>query len=184
MKKLLTFVSILFLGIMLSSNIYSAGKPPLLSPTGTAFTFSYNVGTTVTNYHAYGMACQIVFVTTQPSGTIILGEWYVWDLGKVTGTGTVVCPHLITPRGFPESEPGILFFADARDTGGDGTQIFTHPIADVQIFNKKYYNGYASIEMIEPPLFPELDPSYTGLQIYWGPPFTPFYWDLSPYINN
>jgi hypothetical protein len=99
----------------------------------------------------------------------------VWDLGSVTGTGTVNCPKPITPKGQPASDLGILFFADASDVGGDGRNaVFTHPVGDVQIYTPKWYNGNAFVGIIEP--------DGSGLTLYYGPPFLPFYWDLSPYL--
>lgn len=156
-----------------------AGKTTSGSGSGSTgtFTFTYNVGT-VANYHVYGVACQVGAVSPQPAGTVVLGRWWVWDLGPVTGIGTVACPKPITPKGQTASELGILLFADASDRGG---QPFLNPVVDVQIFMPKWYSGYASIEVI-PPVDGDADDS--GIQLYWGLPFTPFSWDISAYLWN
>jgi hypothetical protein len=150
--------------------------PPPPTPTG-AFTFTYNVGA-VANYHVYGLACQVGTVSPRPAGTLVLGNWWVWDLGPVTGTGTVACPRPVVGKGQTSSVLGVLFFADASDIGG---QAFAYPVVDVQIFTSKWYNGYASIQVITPA---DNDSDDSGIQLYWGKPFTPFSWDLSAYVWN
>ena len=141
--------------------------------TSGAFNFTYHVGT-VANYHAYGLACQVGAVRTRPAGTLVLGNWWVWDLGPVTGTGTVTCPKPVVTG----SAVGVLFFADASDIGG---QAFLYPVVDVQIFTPKWYSGYASIEVITPA---DGDSDDSGIQLYWGVPFTPFAWDISADVWN
>jgi len=143
---------------------------------GGAFTFTYNVGTTVANYHVYGLACQVGAVSPRPAGTLVLGNWWVWDLGRVTGTGTVTCPKPVATKG--SSVLGVLLFANAADLGG---QAFVDPVVDVQIFAPKWYNGYASIQVITPV---DNDADDSGIQLYWGLPFTPFAWDISAYVWN
>jgi hypothetical protein len=150
--------------------------PPPPPPTG-AFTFTYNVGT-VANYHVYGLACQVGTVSPRPAGTLVLGNWWVWDLGPVSGTGIVSAPKPVVGKGQTSSVLGVLFFADASDIGG---QAFAYPVVDVQIYNPKWYNGYASIQVI-PPIDGDADDS--GIQLYYGKPFTPFSWDLSAYVWN
>jgi hypothetical protein len=151
------------------------GTPP--PPTSGAFSFKYNVGT-VLNYHAYGFACQVGAVKPQPSGTQVLGNWWVWDLGPVTGVGIVTCPKPVAIKGQTSSVLGVLFFANEQDLGG---QPFVNPVVDVQIFTPKWYNGYASIEVM-PPV--DNDSDDKGIQLYYGLPFSPFAWDLSPYVWN
>jgi hypothetical protein len=151
------------------------GTPPPPPPSG-AFTFTYHVGT-VANYHAYGLACQVGALKSRPSGTLVLGKWWVWDLGPVTGMGTLSCPRPLATSG-TASVLGVLFFADASDLGG---QAFAYPVVDVQIYNPRWYNGYASIEVITPA---DNDSDDTGIQLYWGAPFTPFAWDISAYVWN
>ena len=148
------------------------GTPPPPPPLG-AFTFTYHVGT-VANYHAYGLACQVSAVAKRPSGTVRLGNWYVWDLGPVTGIGTVTCPKPLLAT----SVVGALYFADASDLGG---QAFAYPVVNVEIFTPKYYSGFASIEVI-PPVDGDSDDS--GIQLYWGVPFSPFAWDISADVWN
>jgi hypothetical protein len=172
MKKLKMLMGLSLM--MASAFVAQAGKTP--APTG-AFTFTYNVGT-VLNYHAYGLVCQVGAVSPRPSGTLVLGNWWVKDLGRVTGTGTVSCPKPVVPKGQTSSVLGILFFANANDIGG---QPFTNPVVDVQIFTPKWYNGFASIEVIPPP---DNDADDAGIQLYWGMPFMPFAWDLSAYVWN
>jgi len=58
---------------MASTFMAQAGKTSGGTTTTGAFTFNYNVGTTVQNYHAYGFACQVGAVSTRPSGTVALG---------------------------------------------------------------------------------------------------------------
>jgi hypothetical protein len=141
---------------------------PVLADKSGGFTFSYNVGTSVTNYHAYGVAIQVYphgILQPQPPGTVILGYWYVWDLGPVSGTGTVNCPQVMTLKGERLYDRGILFIASAHDVGGDGsTAVFTHPVGDIQVIIGK--PDYDYVEIIEP--------DDTGLQLYYGPAFSPF----------
>lgn len=159
--------------MMAFTPLVHAGKSSGGTTTTTgAFNFTYNMGT-VMNYHVYGIACQVGTVSPQPKGTVTLGTWWVWDLGRATGVGTVSCPKPIVPKGTQSSVLGILLFANVNDIGG---QPLLFPAVDVQIFNSKWYNGYASIEVMEP--------NGSGLQLYWGPPFTPFSWDLSPYVYD
>src|SRR5207245_1338453 len=110
-------------------------------------------------------ACQVGYVSPQPAGTIVLENWWVWDLGPVTGTGTVTCPKPVTPKGQTATVLGILLFANADDVGG---QPITNPVVDVQIFTSKLYNGNASIAVVPP--------VGSGIQLYWGKPFQPFAW--------
>ena len=138
--------------------------------TPSGFTFTYNVGT-VTNYHAYAVVSQ-VGSGTQPRGTVVLGNWWVKDLGKAVGSATVTCPPPVTPKGTTSSVLGILLLANASDVGG---KPYTHPVVDVQIFTPKWYSGNASIQIIQPG-------TDTGLQLYFAAPFTPFAWDLRPYV--
>ena len=142
------------------------------TPSGT-FTFGYNIGTTVTNYHVFALACQVTAVKSRPSGTVQLGQWYVWDLGHVTGVGKVSCPAPMALRNVTSSVLGVLFFADDHDLGG---QAFRKPVVDVQIFTPSWYNGYASIEAIMPI---DGDSDDSGIQLYWGPPYSPFAEDIS-----
>ncbi len=167
-----------------------AAKPPQNGggADAPAFTFTYDIGTAVTNYHAYGYASQIGYVLPQPAGTTNLVNWWVWDLGPVSGTGTVACPKPV--QSSPDVK-GILFFASADDLcevwtnentqeiSGPGTNTF--PIVQATVFTKKFYNGYASIQVITPK---DDDADDVGIQLYWGPPFTPFGWDISPYVWN
>jgi hypothetical protein len=161
--KAMKFLMGLSVMMAFTSSVLAGG-----TTTSSGFTFSYKLGT-VTNYHAYAVVCQ-VGTTTQPRGTVMLGSWWVKDLGKTAASGTVTCPPPVTPKGTSPSVLGILLFANAVDVGG---QPYTHPVVDVQIFTAKWYNGYASIQVIQPV-------TDTGLQLYWGPPFSPFSWDLSP----
>jgi hypothetical protein len=138
-------------------------------PTAAAFSFQYTVGT-VLNFHAYGFAAQVGAIA-QPSGTLRLGNWYVWDLGAVTGTGIVTCPQPLAIKGQTASCLGILVFANKADIGG---QAFQYPTAQVEIFTPKWYNGYASISVVEP--------DGTSNQLYWGLPFKPFAYNLSSYL--
>jgi len=158
------------------TSVVQAGKTPTPTTTG-AFTFTYNVGTVV-NYHVYGFVCQVGAVSPRPAGTLVLGNWWVKDLGPVTGTGTVTCPKPVVPKGQTSSVLGILLFANAADIGG---QAFINPVVDVQIFTPKWYNGYASITVI-PPVDNDADDS--GITLYWGVPFTPFAWDISADVWN
>jgi len=161
---------------MASTFMAQAGKTSGGTTTTGAFTFNYNVGTTVQNYHAYGFACQVGAVSTRPSGTVVLGNCWVWDLGRVTGIGTATCPKPVAIKGQTSSILGALYFADAGDVGG---QAFVKPVTEVEIFTSSWYNGYASIQVI-PPVDGDADDS--GIQLYWGHPFTPFAWDLSAYV--
>jgi hypothetical protein len=157
------------------TSVVQAGKTPTTTTTG-AFTFSYDVGA-VAHYHAYGFVCQVGAVSPRPAGTLVLGNWWVKDLGPVIGAGTVTCPKPVVPKGQTSSVLGILLFANSADIGGQG---FISPVVDVQIFAPKWYNGYASISVI-PPV--DNDPSNdSGIQLYWGLPFKPFAWDLSDYV--
>jgi hypothetical protein len=151
------------------------GTPPPPPPPSGVFVFSYNVGT-VGNYHVYAYACQVSAVSSRPSGTVRLGNWWVKDLGPVTGSGTVGCPAPLTVKGQVNSVLGVLFFANASDVGG---QAFLHPVVDVQIYTAKYYSGDASIEVITPN---DGDADDVGIQLYLGAPFTPFSWDISAYV--
>jgi len=135
-----------------------------------AFNFTYNVGSVLT-YHAYGLVCQVGAVSPRPSGTVVLGNWWVKDLGPVSGSKTISCPKPVVPKGTTSSVLGVLFFASYKDIGG---QPFTHPVVDVQIYNSKWYNGNASIVVIEP--------DNSSLTLYFAAPFSPFAWDLSPYV--
>ena len=158
------------------TSVVQAGKTTTTQTQG-AFTFTYNVGT-VTNYHAYGLACQVGTVSPRPAGTVVLGNWWVWDLGRVTGTGTVTCSKPVVPKGQTSSIVGSLFFANAIDLGG---KAFVNPVVNVEIFTPKWYNGYASIAVM-PPIDNDADDS--GIQLYWGLPFSPFAWDISPDVWN
>ena len=164
--------------MMAMTSIVQAGKtggggtPP---PPPSAFAFTYNVGAEV-NYHAYGLACQVSNTTPRPAGTVVLGNWWVWDLGLVTGTGTVGCPAPVAVKGSTIYVRGVLFFAHVSDVGG---QAFTHPVVDVQIYTPKVYSGYASIQVITPV---DADADDSGIQLYYGAPFTPFGWDISAYV--
>lgn len=144
------------------------------NPTG--FTFNYNVGTVITNYRAYGVAIQVWpggVLQPQPAGTVIFGYWYVWDLGPVSGSGTVKCPPILVQKGTKASDEGILFIGSANDVGGDGTTVnWTHPVANMQVLIGK--PNYDYVEIIEPDL--------TGIELFYGPAFSPFGWDLSPYL--
>jgi hypothetical protein len=178
MKQVKSLAALTFM--IASTLIVQAGKPsggPTGGTTG-AFTFTYNVGTTVANYHVYGFVCQVGAVKPQPAGTVALGNWWVKDLGPVSGIGTVVCPKPVVPKGQTSSVLGILFFANKADLGG---QAFTNPVIDVQIFAPRWYNGYASIEVLPPP---DGDADDSGIQLYWGPPLNQFSWDLSSYVWN
>lgn len=152
--------------------VVQAGKSSGGTTSTGVFTFTYDIGTTVTNYHAYGYACQVGAVSPKPSGTVVLGNWWVWDLGRATGTKAISCPKPIVPKGTTSSIVGALLFADAHDLGGHA---FIKPVVQVEIYNSKWYNGYASVQVITP-----LEPA--GIQLYWGPPFTPFTWDFSDYV--
>ena len=180
MKKLKILLSLSIMAVACGSTVQAgktSGNPPPPPPPSGAFTFGYNVGTAA-NYHAYGFACQVGAVKPKPAGTVVLGNWWVWDLGPVTGAGTVNCPKPVVLKGQTSSVLGILFFANASDVGG---QPFSNPVVDVQIFTPKWYNGYASIEVMPPP---DNDSDDSGIQLYWGVPFNPFVWDLSAYVWN
>src|SRR5262249_55471557 len=135
--------------------VAQAGKTSGGTTLTTVFTFNYNVGT-VTNCHAYGVAAQVGYVRTQTAGTILLGKFWVWDLGPVHGSGTVNCPKPLVSTGGTAGVLGILLFANASDVGG---QPSTRNIVDVQIFTPKVYNGYASIAVVPP--------TGSGIQLYW-----------------
>ena len=173
-KILLGLSLMMALTVSVQAGRTGGGTPP---PPSGAFTFTYNVGT-VANYHVYGLACQVGAVSTRPSGTVVLGKWWVWDLGPVSGVGTVGCPAPVVPKGQTSSILGALFFADAADVGG---QAFVYPVVDVQIYTPKWYNGYASIQVITPV---DGDADDSGIQLYWGLPFMPFKWDISAYVWN
>jgi hypothetical protein len=159
---------------MVSAFMVQAGKSGGGGTTSSGpFSFTYNVGTTVTNYHVFGLACQVAAVRSRPAGTLQLGQWYVWDLGRVTGSGKVSCPSPMSIKGQTTSVLGILFFADDKDLGG---QAFRKPVVDVQIFTPSWYSGYASIEVMPPS---DGDADDSGIQLYWGAPFSPFAWDIS-----
>ena len=176
-KKMKTAKMLLGLSLMMALTFsVQAGKTSGGSggtTTSGAFTFTYNVGT-VANYHAYGLACQVGAVKTRPSGTVVLGKWWVWDLGPVTGAGTVTCPKPLLAT----SVIGALYFADSSDLGGHA---FLYPVVNVEIFTPKYYSGYASIEVITPA---DGDADDVGIQLYWGLPFSPFAWDISADVWN
>lgn len=161
--------------MLLGLSIVMALTSPLLAGGGGtttttgAFNFTGNVGTVLT-YHAYGFVCQVGSMK-QPSGTLRLGNWYVKDLGPVSGTKTISCPKPTVPKGTTSSVLGVLFYASSKDIGG---QPFTHPVVDVQIYDSRWYNGNASIQVIEP--------DGSGLSLYFAAPFSPFAWDLRPYI--
>lgn len=145
-------------------------------PSSTSFTFNYNVGTTATNYHAYGVAGQVGTIT-QPANTVILIHWYVKDLGAVTGTGLVSCP---AEASFPSM--GILLFADAADIGGDGSQE-TNAFPIPMVINQ---SGTATIQI---DLQQDNDSDDPGVALsypvlYNGPLFTNFGWDISGYVWN
>ena len=176
MKRIKTLFG-LSLMIAFASPLLAGSSGGSTTTTTGAFSFTYHVGT-VTNYHVYGVACQVGAISPRPANTVVLGNWWVWDLGKVSGTGTVSCPKPVTPKGVVSSVLGILLFADAADVGG---QAYKTPVIDVQIFNAKWYNGYASVQVI-PPVDGDADD--TGIQLYWGKPFTPFAWDISAYVWN
>ena len=133
-----------------------------------AFSFTYNMGTEA-NYHVYALAAPVSSVKTRPTGTLRLGNWWVKDLGPAIGTGTVSCPKPLVST----SVIGALYFADTLDIGG---QAFLHPVVNVQIFTSSWYNGYASIQVIVPA---DGDGDDGGIQLYWGPRFTPFAADIS-----
>jgi hypothetical protein len=154
-----------------------AGKTGGGTTLTTVFSFTYNVGT-VTNYHAYGVAAQVGYVSPQPAGTITLENFWVWDLGPVHGSGTVNCPRPVVATGGTSGVLGILLFANASDVGG---QPIKCPVVDVQIFTPKLYNGYASI-VCAPPIDNDADDK--GITIYWGPPKKPFSRDISAYVWN
>ena len=150
----------------------NAGKPVGNGPpSGAAFQFTYNIGGEVTNYHVYNMACQVGVIAPQPAGTIILGFWYVYDLGPATGTATISCNPVLQPRHSHNDEEGFLFFGDARDVGGDGsTANFTHPFVMV---SKDVATGIGNIQVADPTAY-----------VFNGA--VPFSWsyDISPYVSN
>ena len=122
MKKMKILLGLSFM-MALNLSALAGGTTP------SGFTFTYNVGT-VTNYHAYAVVSQ-VGSGTQPRGTVVLGNWWVKDLGKAVGSATVTCPPPVTPKGTTSSVLGILLLANASDVGG---KPYTHPVVDVQIF--------------------------------------------------
>jgi hypothetical protein len=154
--------------MMAFTSMVHAGKTGGTTTTTGGFTFQYTVDTV--GYHAYGMAGQVGKIT-RPKGTLVLGQWYVWDLGAVSGVGKVTCPKPVTARGVTVSCLGLLFLASTADVGG---QAFRYPSAQVEIFTPQYYNGYASIAIVQP--------DGTGAQLYWGLPFSPFAWDFTPLL--
>jgi hypothetical protein len=174
MKKAKTLAALSFM--IASTFMVQAGKTTGGTTLG-AFTFNYNVGT-VLNYHVYGLVCQVGAVSPRPSGTVVLGNWWVKDLGAVSGSGSVVCPKPVVPKGGSSSVLGALYFANKADLGG---QAFVNPVVNVQIFTPNWYNGYASIEVIPPP---DNDADDSGIQLYWGVPFNPFSWDISADVWN
>jgi hypothetical protein len=177
MKKIKVLLG-LSLMVALTFSVHAGGKTGgTTTTTSSGFTFSYKLGTVVTNYHIYAVVSQ-VGSGTQPKGTVVLDNWWVKDLGKAAASGTVTCPPPVTPKGTSPSVLGILLFANAKDVGG---QPYTNPVIDVQIFTPKWYNGYASIQCM-PPIDGDADDS--GIQIYWGAPFSPFQADLSAYVWN
>lgn len=129
----------------------------------TAFTFNYDVGT-VQGYHAYAYAAGVA--KPQPAGTVLLLNYWVWDLGPVSGTGTVAVPSPVRDRNLDII--GAVWFANEVDVGGNP---WTHPAIDVRIFTSKWYGGAASIQ-----------DDFTGTDIFFGAPFSPFGWDLTPYV--
>jgi hypothetical protein len=177
MKKLIKYLLLSFLGVILCLTCF-AGKPSGGASNHGGFTFSYSMGY-VTNYHAYGVAALVWngnILYPQPPGTVIVGRWYMWDLGRALGNGTVTCPAPLYPTGKSQSDLGLLFFVADDDVGGDGREaIWTHPVGDVQIFKSTWYNGYASVVII--------NPDNTGNTLYWGPPPATFYWDFIGYLN-
>src|SRR6266404_932864 len=115
MRNLVKTILGVLLGVLITMPVFAGNSG--------GFTFSYNVGTTVANYHAYGVAIQVYphgILQPQPPGTVIFGYWYVWDLGPVSGTGTVTCPQVMTLKGQKAYDEGILYIASANDVGGDG----------------------------------------------------------------
>ena len=137
--------------------------------TSGAFSFQYTVGP-VLNEHVYAFAAQVGAIA-QPKGTVRLGQWYVWDLGSVTGSGIVSCPAPIAIKGQTASCLGILVFANKADVGG---QAFKYNSVQVEIFTPKWYNGDASIEVVYP--------NNTSTQLYFGLPFKPFAYNLTGYL--
>src|SRR5690242_6471007 len=115
--KAMKFLMGLSVMIALTSSALAGGTT---TPSG--FTFSYKLGT-VTNYHGYAVVSQ-VGSGTQPRGTVVLGNWWVKDLGKAASSGTFTCPPPVTPKGTTSSVLGILLFANALDVGG---KPYTHP---------------------------------------------------------
>src|SRR5262249_26771298 len=134
MKKTKILLALTFLTAF--AFVAQAGKTSGGTTLTTVFSFNYNVGT-VTNYHAYGVAAQVGYVATQPAGTIMLENFWVWDLGPVHGSGTVNCPKPLVTTGGTAGVLGIILFANKNDVGG---QPSTHNIIDVQIFTPKVYN--------------------------------------------
>jgi len=139
------------------------------NPSNSGFTFNYNVGSTVTNYHAYALAIQIGF--PQPANTVPFLNWYVWDLGPVSGSGSVFCPSQIPVKGTAQENKGFLFFADASDTGGQDN---IHPVAEATEYVPRVMNGDYIVDIIYS--------RSSGLILYDGPPFSPFAWDFSAYL--
>ena len=158
----------------LTCSVYAGKTGGGTGGTTGAFTFTYHVGT-VANYHAYGLACQVGAVSSRPAGTIVLGKWWVWDLGPVSGIGTVTCPKPV-PTKLASPVIGSLMFANASDVGG---QAFVYPVVDVEIFTPQSNNGDASIEVITPA---DGDADDVGITLYFGVPFSPFAMDISPYV--
>src|SRR5258708_40347445 len=121
-----------------------AGKSGGGTTTTGGFTFSYNVGT-VANYHAYGVACQVGYVSPQPKGTIVLENYWVWDLGPVTGTGKVACPKPVVPKGQSSSVLGLLLFANAAAIGAHATP---HPVVLARVFKPQRHSGDARLAVV------------------------------------
>src|SRR5690242_11773224 len=122
--KLLLGLSLM---MALTPFVQAGGSTSGTTTTG-AFSFQYNVGT-VLNEHVYAFAAQVGAIA-QPKGTVRLGQWYEWDLGAVTGSGTVSCPAPIAIRGQTASCLGILIFANKADVGG---QAFLYNSVQVEI---------------------------------------------------
>lgn len=167
MRKTLGLTSLLFAALTFSA---FAGKPTGENgKTGTAFTFNYNIGA-VTNYHAYGFVCSAGFVSPQPANTVTLVNWWVTDLGPVSGSGTVACPNALVIRHQNSNVVGMLLFSDA-----DNVAIAPNYITPVAMVILQT-DGNVSIQVA--------DPGGTGPEVFFGPFFSPFGWDLSPYLWN
>ena len=160
--KLLLGLSLM---MALTPLVHAGGSSGGTTTTG-GFSFQYTVGS-VPNEHVYAFVAQVGAVA-QPKGTVRLGNWYVKDLGAVSGTGTVSCPAPLAIKGQTASCLGILIFANKADVGG---QPFVYNSVQVEIFTPKWYNGYASISVAYP--------DGTSNQLYWGLPFKPFAYNLT-----